>query len=125
MIKVRAWNKKTSSWIYWIVGEDCMCDLLVHGHIDKESVGLFTSLKDCEGKEIYANDQVSVKLANGSKENGTIEFIDGCFDIVFDIPVEIDLFYKHRDYLKCFTINHAVKIIGNLTENPELMEVKP
>ena len=101
-----------------------MCDLLVHGHIDKESLGLFSDHKDCEGKEIYVKDRVSVKLANGSKEKGTIEFIDGCFDIVFDIPVEIGLFYKRRDYLKCFTINHAVKIIGTLTENPELLEAK-
>ena len=113
MIKVRAWNKKTNSWIYWIVGEDCMCDLLVHGHIDKESLGLFTDHKDRDGKEIYENDLIEL-LFNWSEKNWIVEAVKGCFY----------LSNGDRLSLLCNFMEYEMKIIGNLTETPELLEVK-
>ena len=111
MIKVRAWNRKTSSWIYWIVGEDCTCDLLVHGHIDKESLGLFTDHKDCDGKEIYENDLIEL-LFNWPEKNWKVEAVKGCF------------YLSNGDVqaLFCNFMEYEMKIIGNLTETPELLD---
>ena len=73
----------------------------------------YSGLNDQNYKEIYENHIVKCTYADGSHEIGVVRFIDGCFDILFG---------KGRDYLKCFTINHAEEIIGNEFENPELLE---
>jgi len=106
MIKVRAWNKKTSSWIYWIVGEDCMCDLLVHGFIDKESLGLFTGLLDSEGKELWEGD-----IAREGGRLGVIKYSKQYARFEIEFPTGRAGLYGFYG-----------KIIGNLTETPELLD---
>jgi len=113
MIKVRAWNRKTSSWIFWIVGEDCMCDLLVHGHIDKESLGLFSDHKDCDGKEIYANDLIELPY-DWPEKNWKVEYVKSCFYL--SDGDKLSLLYNFMEY--------EMKIVGNMTETPELLEAK-
>ena len=65
----------------------------------------------------FEADRVEVSIANGRIEYGTIGIADGCFEILFDN--EIFDFGKYRDYLKCYTCNHAVKVVGYA--NPELL----
>ena len=73
----------------------------------------FTGLHDKNGKEIYEGDVVQCSFADGASKRGEISFVDGSFDVCF---------YQHRDYLKCFVVNHAIEIIGNIYENPELLK---
>jgi uncharacterized phage protein (TIGR01671 family) len=87
-----------------------------------ETVGQFTGLHDKNGKEIYEGDYCKLINASGFTGYGHVQCNDGCFDIVFKEPLFSGGVYRHRDYLKCWTINYAVEIIGNIHES-ELMEV--
>ena len=89
----------------------------------------FTGKKDKNGKEIWEGDRVKcVWVLDYSLKTvlGTVKFIDGCWDVVFD-EKQYDPFlkcYRERDYVKCFTVNHAIEVIGNIYENPEMLEDK-
>ena len=131
-IKFRAWDKgnKTMvpvdqirfslngeiSGIKWTVSE------IEDRVVLKENLILmqFTGKKDSEGKEIYEEDVVDVLLADSRQVKGVIKFIDGCFDI--DFMAIIRRYGQDRDYLKCYTVNHAVKIMGNIYENEDLLK---
>ena len=74
---------------------------------------------DNNGNEIYAGDVVEVtSAAMGCLKtiNGVVKIIDGCFDVVFDTPIYDDFLKCNRPklYVKCFSVNHAIKVIGNI-----------
>lgn len=70
----------------------------------------YTGLKDNNGKKIYEGDVVKVGIFTYQ-----VIFSDGCFDV---IGIQND----KRDYLKCIVVNHAGIVIGNIYENPDLLE---
>jgi hypothetical protein len=74
----------------------------------------YTGMEDSQGTDIYEGDVVIVRLADGESGMGVIDFVDGCFDILFLGLAYIDGKFCKRDYLKCWTINHAVTVIGNI-----------
>jgi|AntRauTorckE6833_2_1112554.scaffolds.fasta_scaffold18421_1 hypothetical protein len=82
-----------------------------------ETVGQYTGMKDKRDNRIYNKDEVKINtLALNHKGNwieGKIIFSDGCFDVKFNEPVyDIDSsINRTKLYLKCFTVNDAVKII--------------
>jgi len=84
----------------------------------------FTGLKDKNGTEMYEGDICLVFTSYGKKAIAHICFVDGCFELCFLNPVVIDGEYRKRDYLKCFVVNHAIEIIGNIHENPELLDAE-
>ncbi|MDD3906505.1 MAG: hypothetical protein PHS46_08315 [Candidatus Omnitrophica bacterium] len=84
-------------------------------------VMLDTEFKDANGRVIYGKDRVRVSYYEhrGSKVSpgvamGTVEFSDGCWCVAFDTPVWDDRLKTNRthDYLKCYTVNHAVTSLG-------------
>lgn len=75
--------------------------------------------------EIWEHDIVSCNVLGSGIHRGTVVYIDGCFDVLFPYPIMfLDGIVRDRYYVKCFTVNHAIKVIGNVFQNPELLEVK-
>lgn len=78
--------------------------------IDSNTLCRCTGLKDKNGKLIWENDIVKI---NNSKINTLITFRD--FEIICTIPRE--KYYKHR-----LEYDMEYEVIGNIFDNPELLE---
>lgn len=80
----------------------------------------YTGLNDSNGVEIFEGDLLSIQIVRDAKKTVTIVFEDGAFG------VKDELFgwgYGKEFYpLKTIINNHKVEIIGNIHENPELLE---
>lgn len=74
------------------------------------TITIFTGLTDMFHVDIYEGD--ILKDANDTLMS--VEFIDGCFVAIIDGNVECNL----------FEICDSVEIVGNIFENPELLEDK-
>lgn len=78
--------------------------------VEAETIGQFTGLNDCDGKEIYEDDIISFD----DGKIGQVEFFQGCF-VVRGVG-------NSSDIRSLYDV-HAwkIKILGNRFENPELL----
>lgn len=83
--------------------------------IDKETVGQSTRLKDKNGVEIFEGDLVE----HDDNINGTWETFEAC-EIVYD--VDYAQFCFKNDASNFLSYYRNLCIIGNIHENPELLE---
>lgn len=134
-IKFRCKKLKTGEWVY---GENIQCQIdgtnrvciEEHGYqrwLDQETVGQFTGLLDRNGKEIYEGDIVECVSWNEYFSKGGrpmeqfrrkmyVDFRNGGFKMVETMP------YPMKDNEWDIIFNGDIEVIGNIHDNPELME---
>ena len=84
------------------------------------TVGQYTGLKDANGKEIYVGDVVKCTKTYGHKSSSryVVRFGHGMYMIAADNP---DGYSPLADSTESVFVD--VEVIGNIYENPELLEV--
>lgn len=95
--------------------------------VDPETVGQFTGLRDKKGREIYEGDV----LGAGNKVIGWVEGdVRGyCYDVVYikkdvnDSPAAGDKRWSLYSTIQ-YDYPNMIEVIGNVHDNPELMEEK-
>ncbi len=126
-IKFRGFNTKNNKWLYGDLihnrGLTFICPVGIADPfatwkdfvVESESVGPFTGLYDCEGKEIYEGDLLEVANHKRDKECiADVIFLDGAFWLHF----------LNEDLLSIKEVSECWVVIGNIHDNPELTERK-
>ena len=131
-IKFRGYSKKYKRWFYGclLIDEtqksfyivDNMTGIAVE--VEKETIGQYTGLHDKNGKEIYEGD--IVKFLNKYSDDeprskSKVYTFDGtpfCIDVETGEYDVITLAWAMKQNIE------DVEIIGNIHDNPELLEVK-
>ncbi len=97
--------------------EKCKCcgkELVKYFTTDEKTIGQYTGLKDKNGKEIYEGDIVKV-FTNKEWRIGKIIYEHSEFTI--DVTNNKDLKYGRTSIIENLT-----EVIGNIYDNPELLE---
>lgn len=120
--KFRAWDKHGqkmfandeliiwNSNVYANDGKKLSCNYLKGWSIDDEYLMQSTGLKDKNGKKIFEGDIVKI-----SGLLGTIESFKAMW---------ICSFVKYNNYQKVGFFAQEIEVVGNIYENPELLEDK-
>lgn len=124
-IKFRGFNTKNNKWLYGDLihnrGLTFVCPVGIADPfetwkdfvVETESVGQFTGLHDCNGKEIYEGDLLEVANHKRDKECiADVIFLDGAFWTHF----------PNEDLLNIKEVSERWVVIGNIHDNPELMK---
>ena len=82
--------------------------------VDPDTVGQYTGLTDRNGVKIFEGDIMRF-VAYGLEYVGVVTFIDGNFGILCETA---------SPFLDHAIERHDAKAIGNIYDNPELLEVK-
>jgi len=92
--------------------------------VNPETVGQFTGFEYKNGRKIYEGDYCRLINSGGWTGYGVVQFVDGCFELLFKEPLWDSSLrcYRQQDYLKCWIVNCAIEIIGNIHDNPELLD---
>lgn len=128
-IKFRGQRVDTKEWVYGgfslyrlgncfitVMGKDHISYIGRHQEVIPETVGQSTGLHDKNGKEIYEGDICIVSLSyfKIKNEKATVIFHNGAFQFQYGCE---KFFSKPHDAWD------EVDVIGNIYENPELLEV--
>ena len=117
----------------WITGYYIGTGTIVkHGDeqysVDPETVGQFTGLTDKNGKKIFEGDILSGTNPDGSIILGVVRFGECESGGSYHVGFSLDWFGKYyAGWLRCdlgFWIKfREIEVIGNIHDNPELLEV--
>jgi len=120
-IKFRAWDREFERWCKFSF------QFLANGEANPllprlDSWCEYTGLKDKNGKEIYEGDIVSWESDYGDEGVSKVIWGDGTSDNsypAFDLDPSSD---EEINSLCSLTIAGTIEVIGNIYENPELLE---
>lgn len=133
-IKFRAWNKARGGWVNSLVLGKMHVNSIVNSHINS-IIEQFTGLKDKKGTDIYESDLCLI--------NGVIYRIEYIQDFMTFCPFrqhEWEWFKEGNNHFKyCYESSHLIEgtihflsqlesyeieVIGNIHDNPELLQGK-
>ena len=120
-------SEGVKEWVYGYLYQDDDGDYIIQKGKDRtgyilsreecKTIGQYTGLKDKNGKEIYEGDIVYCINADVFQKKGVVKFGDGT-----------TMFYIYqgdgcrRPLLQGWRDNQLTEIVGNIHENPELIE---
>lgn len=129
VIEFRGKNTGSNRWIhgafipadytYW--REPSIADNNHRFEIRPETLGQYTGYKDADGKEIYEGD-VLQSFISDKTNRGVVEFRGGAWQIWDRTKDKMSECWMLLDWT-LFRIER-VKVVGNIHDNPELMEGK-
>lgn len=145
-IKFRAWDKKSKKirivesigfgeLSYYnegypvanMIGRDCIHDkdIIIHRDSYQHELMQYTGLKDKNGKEIYEGDIVKYKVKGSDKTYTTVmKFNEEHGAFLFGIYEGVKMPCGKKTRMNKYTRKSvgSVEVIGNIYENPELLE---
>lgn len=114
-------NPKVNKWVYGYLADDYHIsekNELGYTYIRKETIGEYTGLKDQNGKEIYEGDVVAMQFQRACKrKKAVIKYIDKYAGFVLTETLK----EKENTSLGDYQMEN-VEVIGNIYDNPELLE---
>lgn len=118
------WGDDNGNTIYAILQDRVapdIAELWTPVRVDPETVGQYTGLKDKNGKRIFEGDIVQWKDENFNSYTSVVEWCGEKWNYpAFDLAKHDyecnGLQYVHEDCI--------IEVIGNIHDNPELLEVK-
>lgn len=91
--------------------------------VDPKTVGQFTGLTDKNGKKIFEGDIIrQINSYDNLEMTGVVRFSKSAQFVISHTYTEKENCYK-RGKKKAFAIKTNCEIIGNIYDNPELLEV--
>ena len=113
-IKFRAWDKKDKLWVAgWSIGQAG-----VQTETSNKVFMQYTGLKDKNGKEIYEGDIIEA-YEFIQKPKMVVKFDE---EMAGFIPFIWKQALEYEDYVGYFAYEHSCIVIGNIYENPELLD---
>lgn len=92
--------------------------------VDPKTVGQFTGLTDKNGKKIFEGDIIrQINSYDNLEMTGVVRFSKSAQFVISHTYTEKENCYK-RGKKKAFAIKTNCEIIGNIYDNPELLEVE-
>ena len=92
-------------------------DQIIKSLSKDEIVMQFTGLKDKNGVDIYDGDY----LSNNYNAKGVVSFVNGMFVVKFTYEETLLTKDGETAYFRLCTVNLITDIIGNIYENPKLL----
>lgn len=118
-IKFRAKDIASNKWLFGDLRhhKDDVCIFDQGGtkgeQVKRETVGQFTGLRDINGKDIYEGDILDVSYAD-EESYLEVRFVRGVFAFLWNGDID--------DEFPCNAPTHEwAKVIGNIYDNPELL----
>ncbi|EAA0076098.1 hypothetical protein JIL33_000299 [Listeria monocytogenes] len=93
--------------------------------IDEKTIGQYTGLKDKNGKKIFEGDIVAFSEDDFHVFNSQVEYFSEDGYPAFDIKVPSTYYFDSNVFSEVSMSGlYEIEVIGNIHENPELLEEK-